>query len=139
MPDDIAWADEGHELLGSRVARLHGKKCVLGAITKWVDADEAEGDPALFKMQHDDGDEEDLEEEEVRAAVRLYAEQRDGAQADVSASPSYDVAAIEDERRNEERRCVELLVRWVGYATPRASLTGSRTSPDLSIHCARHR
>eukprot|EP00966_Prymnesium_polylepis_P302382 6985880-Prymnesium_polylepis.1 len=72
--DGIEWLSSGHELLGARVARPFGKRCALGTISKWVDADEAEGDPALFRAEHDDGDEEDLEEEEVRAAVALYKE-----------------------------------------------------------------
>jgi hypothetical protein len=71
---DVEWASTGHELLGARVARAFGKRCALGTITKWADADVAESDPALFHMAHDDGDEEDLEEEEARAAVQLYAE-----------------------------------------------------------------
>ena len=53
----IAWVATGHELLGMRCARQFGKRCALGTITKWVDADEAEGDPALFHVEHNDGDE----------------------------------------------------------------------------------
>ena len=34
-----------------------------------------EGDPALWHMVHDDGDEEDMEEEEVRRAMALYVEE----------------------------------------------------------------
>ena len=50
----IAWVATGHELLGMRCARQFGKRCALGTITKWVDADEAEGDPALFHVEHND-------------------------------------------------------------------------------------
>ena len=55
--DAVAWLTSGHEMLGKRVARLFGKACSLGTITKWVAADEAEGDPPLFHAEHDDGDE----------------------------------------------------------------------------------
>ena len=77
----IAWLSSGHKLLGTRVARLFHGQITSGTITMWVGADVAEGDPALFRMEHDDGDEEDLEEEEVAEGVRLYrthhaAEQR---------------------------------------------------------------
>ena len=41
-------------------------KVALGHITKWLPADAAAGDGALFHCVHDDGDEEDLEEEEAR-------------------------------------------------------------------------
>ena len=68
----IDWIMSGHALLGTRVARPFGKRNALGSIVKWVDADDIEGDPALFHMRHDDGDGEDLEEHEVAEAAALY-------------------------------------------------------------------
>ena len=72
--DDIAWRTEGHEWIGARTAHHFGKRIVLGTITKWVEADEAEGDPALWKARHDDGDEEDLEKHEVEEKLAAFAE-----------------------------------------------------------------
>ena len=64
------WLEAGHEWLHRRVRRFHKKKTVDGTIVKWAPA---EGDDeALWKMMHDDGDEEDLDEEEVEAALRAY-------------------------------------------------------------------
>ena len=68
------WATAGHPWLGVRVARQFGKRCALGTIVAWAPADEAEGDPALWRAEHDDGDGEDLEEHEVSEAVALYKE-----------------------------------------------------------------
>jgi hypothetical protein len=43
-----------------------------GKITRWLPADEEEGDGALFHVVHDaDGDQEDLEEGEAEQAVRI--------------------------------------------------------------------
>ena len=74
------WRTTGHELVGQRIKRVFGKKkrMVDATITKWLPEARGAGgevEPALFRAVHDDGDEEDLEEDEAREAVRLYAEQ----------------------------------------------------------------
>jgi hypothetical protein len=67
------WRDEGHEYLGRRVARpFEGGLMVLGRITRWLPAGDGENEPPLFHVDHDDGDEEDLEEYECIDAFELY-------------------------------------------------------------------
>ena len=67
------WRDEGHEYLGRRVARpFEGGLTVVGRITRWLPAGDGEDEPPLFHVDHDDGDEEDLEEYEVIDAFELY-------------------------------------------------------------------
>ena len=44
----------------------------MGTIRKWLPEDPATGDPPLWRAVHDDGDEEDLEEHEVKEAVEAY-------------------------------------------------------------------
>ena len=64
------WRTEGHELIGLRLVReFDGAGEELATITQWLAADEASGEPALFRAVHDDGDEEDLEEDEAREAI----------------------------------------------------------------------
>ena len=65
------WLVGGHEFAGARGARRFGcrkggERVACGTITRWLAEDEAEGDPPLFRLQHDDGDEEDLSEDEAR-------------------------------------------------------------------------
>ena len=62
----LEWLLEGSDFLGQRVARQFGKRLTFGKVTKWLPEDEAEGDPPLYHAEHDDGDEEDLDEAEVR-------------------------------------------------------------------------
>jgi hypothetical protein len=62
----------GHVYVGRRVARLFGKRLVLGTVTGWLPACKVQGEPALFRIVHDDGDEEDLEEEEAAEASEDY-------------------------------------------------------------------
>ena len=62
----------GHVYIGRRVARLFGRRLVLGTIAHWLPACKASGAPALFRAVHDDGDEEDLEEAEVAEARGDY-------------------------------------------------------------------
>ena len=67
------WRDEGHEYLGRRVARpFEGGLTVVGRIMRWLPAGDGEDEPPLFHVDHDDGDEEDLEECEVIDAFELY-------------------------------------------------------------------
>ena len=77
-PEAIEWRSEGHEWIGCRVARrFDGEEegaaatTALGKIVAWV-PEEGE-DEALWHMVHDDGDEEDLDEGEMREALQLCA------------------------------------------------------------------
>ena len=45
----------GHAYVGRRVARLFGKRLVLGTVTGWLPACKVQGEPALFRVVHDDG------------------------------------------------------------------------------------
>ena len=46
--DDCAWLDEGHEWIGLKVIRQFGTKQFRGCVTKWVPANEDDGDEALW-------------------------------------------------------------------------------------------
>ena len=69
----IEWQYD-HDFVHKHVAVLHDGKVSQGLITKWAPSTE-DGDVALWHMMHSDGDEEDLEEAEVIAAMALYAEE----------------------------------------------------------------
>ena len=68
------WRYDGHEWIGARVRRSYEKTKAIsvGTIRKWLPEDPATGDPPLWRAVHDDGDEEDLEEHEVKEAVEAY-------------------------------------------------------------------
>ena len=72
----------GHPYIGRRVARLFGRRLVLGTVTGFLPACKIQGVGALFRVTHDDGDEEDLEEHEARDAIALY-EAEPGASAEM--------------------------------------------------------
>ena len=65
---------DGSALLGRRVARRFGKLVALGSVAAWLPANAEEGDAALYRVVHDDGDVEDLEEEEVEEGTSLCEE-----------------------------------------------------------------
>ena len=97
-----AWSATGHNWLGVRVARrFHpaGRSVVkcYGTVTSWVPADETERDPPLWRVEHDDGDKEDLEDEDVRAGIELF--QKEGSakrgRAEASERPSKAVRTAE--------------------------------------------
>lgn len=72
----IDWHHTGHPWLNRFVMRDYGETGTnQGTITKWVPADpeNPDEDPALWHVVFQDGDEEDLEQEEVEEALELYA------------------------------------------------------------------
>merc|ERR1712086_944684 len=69
--DECAWLDEGHEWIGLKVIRQFGTKQFRGCVTKWVPANEDDGDEALWHVVHTDGDEEDLNVDEMTESLEL--------------------------------------------------------------------
>ena len=63
--EDEEWLTTGSEWLGKRVARVFGLDRFIGVVISWV-RENTDGDPPLWKIQHEDGDEEDLEEYELK-------------------------------------------------------------------------
>ena len=57
---DPQWKYEGRPLVGKRVRIDHGDFPAIARITRWIEADEAEGDPEGYHAVHEDGDSEDL-------------------------------------------------------------------------------
>jgi hypothetical protein len=75
---DSHWQTTGHPYIGKEVVRNFEGRLVHGRITKWVPAGDDEEEPALWHNVHNEGkadgreDEEDLEEDEVEAALALW-------------------------------------------------------------------
>ena len=75
--DKIIWLPTGSQWLGRRVRRHHKGRAVDGLLTAWVpEVPGVPEDAALWRMVHDDGDLEDLEEAEVHEALAAYAARR---------------------------------------------------------------
>lgn len=116
------WITEPHEWMGRRVARPFGKgKFFLGTIVKWIRADEeyvasngASGDGPLFHVVHDDGDEEDLEDFEVKDAFKLYLETPEAKKA-----AALEAKAARDEAKNVRKAAKEAMAAVQG---PRSAL-----------------
>jgi Williams-Beuren syndrome DDT (WSD), D-TOX E motif len=73
--EHFEWRTEGSEHLGTAVRRKFSWApggYTTGRVTGWISADENEGQ-ALWHVVHLDGDEEDLEEDELLAAQALAA------------------------------------------------------------------
>eukprot|EP00900_Chrysochromulina_parva_P012041 jgi/Chrpa1/20838/Chrysochromulina_OHIO_Genome00025820-RA len=93
------WLERGHVYLRCRVRRFFDAAVSDGTITHWLPA--AQGEPALWHMTHEDGDQEDLEAHEVRAAMRAYKlglQHDDGADGEGAEGAS----AMEDEDEEVE-------------------------------------
>jgi hypothetical protein len=68
--DEIPWQTSGHDWIGQRVLRpFAGHDPAVGTVISWVPRD-GDDDP-LWHVLHDDGDEEDLEEFEMKEALEL--------------------------------------------------------------------
>ena len=71
------WLRSGSEYIGRRCLRCSGEREVTGRIEAWLP--EEDGAPALWRCRHDDGDEEDLDEAEVRAALAAAGSEHAGS------------------------------------------------------------
>ena len=69
-PADEDWETE-HRWMHARCAREFDGRVISAKVIRWLPA--SGSDPALWKIRHADGDEEDLEEAELRDALRLHA------------------------------------------------------------------
>jgi hypothetical protein len=63
---------DGHPWIGQTVLRFYDGQPTRATIVKWAAA--AASEPALWHLEHEDGDEEDLEEAETDVAVKLWTE-----------------------------------------------------------------
>ena len=95
--EDDEWQTDGSDYLDRVGRRFFDGAPVDGTITMWRPA--AGGEPAVWHMAHDDGDEEDLEEHEVLRALHAFDE-------DLSQPPPEDAVAdellSEDDEDDEE-------------------------------------
>ena len=66
---------KGSPHIGEPVTRVFKKRKFEAVVKSWIPPGVAEDDTALYKIKHEDGDEEDLDEEELAAAVREFAKQ----------------------------------------------------------------
>lgn len=68
------WLTKGHPWLGRKVLRQFGEESFVGTIIQWLPENGAK-DPPLWKLQHTDGDVEDLEESEVEEGAQAWQQQ----------------------------------------------------------------
>ena len=74
---DEQWLDAGSEWVGERVLRVFSSSGpVEGRVIKWLPQGSESDEPALYKVEHTDGDLEDLEEHEIREGRDLYREKQ---------------------------------------------------------------
>ena len=70
----------GHDWIGEKVCRKFegpdGVSVCTGVCVAWVPADHDAGDQALWHIKHNDGDEEDLDEDEMIDARKLWQQQQ---------------------------------------------------------------
>ena len=70
--DDEEWQTSGSRWLGRRISRsFPGVPTVVGRVVSWLPA--TQEDPALWRLRHEDGDEEDLEEHELEDGSAAFA------------------------------------------------------------------
>ena len=116
---EIPWTTKGNKLIGAQVLRRwedDGKSISSsGRVTKWAPEgpDDADGrpNPALWHVVHDDGDEEDLELDEVDAAIKEY-KVRAALRAAAAAAPPTDDEDEEKKKKKKKGVAPRLKERW---------------------------
>jgi len=85
--DWVEWRTEGNEYIGRRVRRLfkvgNRNNFVHGIITGWLSAAENEG-LELWHVNHEDGDEEDLDQKELHEAIKAMEEEEEKSKQPVT-------------------------------------------------------
>ena len=67
------WLSTGNEYIGKRVRRFFpDHPSADGVVKKWRPPTEDEDGTVQFHVEHDDSDEEDLDEAEVKAGIKAY-------------------------------------------------------------------
>ena len=66
---------KGSPHIGEPVTRVFKKQKFEAVVKSWIPPGVAADDTALYRVKHEDGDEEELDEEELAAAVREFAKQ----------------------------------------------------------------
>ena len=122
------WMEDGDPRIGKEVVREFDGEVTRGEVVAWMKAGAGPDEPALWRIKHADGDEEDLEEHEVNEAIALCALQAgenliNGA--DKVIEVNQDVYAYEDDRLLYGARVVEMkeekkdgrqyLVKFMGW------------------------
>jgi hypothetical protein len=100
------WRLDGSAWIGRRVRRIFPGGVVSdGVVQRWLPAGDTADDFALWHVQHDDGDEEDLEEAEVRAGIQLHAAYRKNSSSS-SGVKQRKKSTAEPEASDEEEECL---------------------------------
>jgi len=68
--DDVPWQSTGHSWIGKGVHRQFDEVTAIGRVVAYAPPGEAEDEPALWRVVHDDGDEEHLDEQEMLTALK---------------------------------------------------------------------
>ena len=66
---------KGSPHIGEPVTRVFKKQKFEAVVKSWIPPGVAADDNALYRVKHEDGDEEELDEKELAAAVREFAKQ----------------------------------------------------------------
>ena len=66
---------KGSPHIGEPVTRVFKKQKFEAVVKSWIPPGVAADDTALYRVKHEDGDEEELDEKELAAAVREFAKQ----------------------------------------------------------------
>ena len=109
----------GHSWIGEKVCRQFegpdGTSTCTGVCVAWVPANEDAGDQALWHIQHNDGDEEDLDEGEMMEARKLWQQQQrerkkrrrekvQQEQADAARAKEHKKQKLREKRETQARR-----------------------------------
>eukprot|EP00607_Mallomonas_marina_P007746 CAMPEP_0182416520 /NCGR_PEP_ID=MMETSP1167-20130531/823_1 /TAXON_ID=2988 /ORGANISM="Mallomonas Sp, Strain CCMP3275" /LENGTH=632 /DNA_ID=CAMNT_0024589349 /DNA_START=132 /DNA_END=2030 /DNA_ORIENTATION=- len=87
---------QGSTHIGQRVRRFFKRQAADGCITAYLPPSRNEGLP-LWHMQHDDGDEEDLDQEELLSSLRAFSEDQEEPEGEGEGD-----AVTEEEGETEE-------------------------------------
>jgi hypothetical protein len=107
------WCTSGSEYLNLTVLRKFEGCQIEAKVIKWLPQGQQDDEPALYKIKHEDGDIEDLEEEEVIEGNLLWKQHKQHEGAHVS-----DFALNVGAKSNTSGMCEICKVKHANYGVP---------------------
>jgi len=97
------WVEQGHPLIGSFVRRFFDDRFVDGKVVAYLPPGSGPTEPALWRVRHDDGDEEDLDEGELGESIKAFEKSNKEKKPERLLRETDDVLAYDDDMLYDAR------------------------------------
>ena len=129
--EDEQWLDTGSEWIGERVLRSFGaSRPVVGRVIQWLKAGSGADEPALYKLEHTDGDLEDLEEHELRAGRDAFRRDQQQQRRRTALTPAVTATPAAAAVASTLSSSMRARLQWFDTCQERAAVNIAKGDPN---------